>query len=79
MDSSERERVLRRLSVWEALYSCGLISGLEDQRVDVDVDVLVLLLEDEFVREARVIGLLEVVVGDVMVISMEGRALMDQD
>jgi hypothetical protein len=39
----------------------------------------VLLLEVEFVREARVIGLFEVVVGDVMVISIDGRVLVDQD
>lgn len=77
MDSSERERVLRRLSV-RGGYSWGLISGLEDQRVDVDVDVDVLEVE-AFVREARVMGLFGATVGDVTVISIEGRALMDQD
>jgi hypothetical protein len=47
-----------------------LISGLEDQRVDdVDGDVLVM--------EARVVGFVDV--GEVMVMSIEGRALIDQD
>jgi hypothetical protein len=74
VDSAERERVLRRLSVRGGVYFWGLISGLEDQRVDVDVDVLVFVL----VMEARVVGFVGAV-GETMVMSMEGRALMGQD
>jgi hypothetical protein len=58
--------------VW-GLYCWGFISGLEDQRVD-DEDVVDVLV---FVREARVVGFVEI--GEVTVMSIEGRALIDQD
>jgi hypothetical protein len=74
VDFSERELVLRRLSVRGGLYCWGLISGLGDQRGEVDVDVLVFVL----LMEARVVGFVGAV-GEGTVMSMEGRALMDQD
>lgn len=76
--SSEIPRVLRRLlvRVVGGLYCWGFISGLEDQRVDEsDVEIEV----DVLVTEARVVGFVDVVVGDFIVMSIEGRALIDQD
>lgn len=63
------------------MYSWGLISGLEDQRVeDVDADVLVLVFVFVLAMEERVTGFDGVVdVGDVMVMSIDGRVLIDQD
>lgn len=78
LDSSEILRVLRRLSVRVVggLYCWGFISGLEDQRVDeFDVEIEV----DVLVTEARVVGFVDVVVGEVIVMSIEGRVLIDQD